>query len=160
MAGKVKAVPDGFYTVTPHLIIRDAGKAIDFYKKAFGAEEVFRMPGPDGKSVMHAELKIGNSHVMMCDENPKWGCMSPLSLNGSPVKIHLYVENVDASYDRAVKAGATPAMPVSDMFWGDRYGCVKDPFGHEWSMATHVEDVSPEECAKRSKAWFSQQACG
>lgn len=118
------------------------------------------MPGPDGKSLMHCELKIGNSLLMICDENPQWGCLSPQSLNGTAVKMHLYVENVDAAVDRAVKAGATATMPVSDMFWGDRFGGVKDPFGHEWSLATHVEDVPPEECGRRAAEWFSQNKCG
>lgn len=150
MAKNVKAIPEGFHSVTPHLIVRGAAKAIDFYKKAFGAEEVMRMPGPDGKSLMHAELKIGNSHVMLCDEAPDWGAVSPQALNGSPVSIHLYVEDVDAVYDRATKAGAKPTMPITDMFWGDRFGKLTDPFGHHWSVATHKEDVPPEECMKRA----------
>lgn len=158
MAGKVKAIPDGFHSITPHIVVSDANKAIEFYKKAFGAEEICRMPGPDGNSVMHAELKIGNSHLMMCSEAKDWGCFSPQSLKGSPVTIHLYVENVDAVYDRAVKAGATPTMPVSDQFWGDRYGKLQDPFGHHWSVATHTEDVSPEECGRRCAEWFAN--CG
>ncbi len=159
MAGKVKAIPDGYYSITPHLVVRGAAKAIDFYKKAFAAEEIMRMPGPDG-SIMHAELKFGNSHVMMGEESAEWGCLSPLSLNGSPVTLHLYVENVDAAFDRAVKAGATAEMPLTNMFWGDRYGKVKDPFGHKWSLATHIEDVSPQECAKRAEKWMSEQKCG
>lgn len=162
MAGKAKAVPDGFNTVSAHLIVRDAGKAMDFYKKAFGAEEIMRMPGPDGKSVMHGEIKIGNSTVMLCDENPQWNCLSPAALKGSPVGIHLYVENADAAFDRAVKAGATPIMPLADMFWGDRYGKVSDPFGHQWSIATHKEDVAPQECARRAQEWFANMGanCG
>jgi len=147
MAGKVKAIPDGFHTLSPHIVVRDAGKAIEFYKKAFGAEEVCRMAGPDGKSVMHAELKIGNSMFMLCEEFPEM-CRSPQSIGGSPVTLHLYVEDADAVYQRAVKAGATATMPLADQFWGDRYGKLKDPYGHEWSVATHVKDVSPEECAK------------
>lgn len=155
MAGKVKTVPDGFNTVSAHLVVREAGKAMDWYKKAFGAEEVMRMPGPGGQGVMHGEVKIGNSTIMLCDENPEWGCTSPALLKGTTVTIHLYVENADAMFDRAVKAGATPNMPPMDMFWGDRYGKLTDPFGHTWGVATHKEDVSPEECGKRAQAWFA-----
>ncbi len=156
----VNPIPEGFTSVTPHLIIKDAGKAIDFYKKAFGAEELFRMPGPDGKTVMHAEIKIGNSHVMLADEFPDYGCVGPQTLKGSPVTIHLYVENADASYKRAVDAGAKATMPLTDMFWGDRYGKIEDPFGHHWSIATHIEDVAPEECARRSAEAFAGGGCG
>ena len=154
MPAKAKPIPEGHHTVTPHLIMRDAAKAIDFYKKAFGAEEVFRMPGPDGKTIMHAELKIGNSMIFLADEFPTMGCVGPATLKGSPVTLHLYVENVDTFFNRAVKAGAKATMPVQDMFWGDRYGKLEDPFGHHWSVATHVEDVSPQECAKRAAAEF------
>lgn len=156
MAQKVNPIPAGFHTITPHLVVRNAAQAIAFYKKAFGAEEVMRMPGPDGQSVMHAELKIGDSCVMICDEAPDWGALSPQSLNGSPVTIHLYVPDADAVYQRAVSAGARATMPLSDMFWGDRYGKLVDPYGHHWSVATHVEDVSPEECAKRA----ASEMCG
>jgi len=149
-----RPVPEGFYTVTPHLICKGAGQAIDFYKKAFGAEELMRMPGPDGKSVMHAEFKIGNSHIMIADEFPDYGCFGPETLKGSPVTIHLYVNDVDSVFNQAVKAGATVKMPITDMFWGDRYGKLQDPFGHHWSIATHKEDVSPQECAKRAAAQF------
>jgi uncharacterized glyoxalase superfamily protein PhnB len=149
MAGNVKPVPEGFHTVTPHLIIRGAAKAIEFYKKAFGAEEIMRMPGPDGQSIMHAEIRIGDSHIMLNDEFPDWGKVSPQALNGSPVTIHLYVNNVDAVFNKAVQAGATAVMPVTDMFWGDRYGYLQDPFGHCWSVATHIADYTPEECMKR-----------
>ncbi len=148
MAGKVRPIPEGFHTVTPHLIIKGAAKAVEFYKKAFGAEEIMCMPGPGG-SVMHAEIKIGNSIIFLADEFPDWGCLSPATLNGSPVTIHLYVEDCDAAFNKATQAGAEALMPPSDMFWGDRYGKLKDPFGHQWSIATHTEDVSPEECAKR-----------
>lgn len=156
MAQKVNPIPAGFHTITPHLVVRNAAQAIAFYKKAFGAEEVMRMPGPDGQSVMHAELKIGDSCVMICDEAPDWGALSPQSLNGSPVTIHLYVPDADAVYQRAVSAGARATMPLSDMFWGDRYGKLVDPYGHHWSVATHVEDVSPEACAKRA----ASEMCG
>ncbi|NOT02533.1 MAG: VOC family protein [Phycisphaerales bacterium] len=158
---KVKAIPDGFHTVTAHMVVTPAKKAIDFYKKAFGAEEIMCMPGPDGKSVMHAEIKIGNSHIMLNDEFPGMDYMkSPSSAKCTTVTMHLYVEDVDKSYDKAVKAGAKPSMPIMDMFWGDRYGKVTDPFGHEWSLATHKEDVSPEECGKRAAAWMKGQGCG
>jgi uncharacterized glyoxalase superfamily protein PhnB len=147
----VKPVPEGCHTVTPYLIIRGAAQAIDFYKKAFGAVEIFRMPGPGG-AIMHAELKIGDSTVMLADENPQWGSQSPQALNGSPVYLFLYVEDVDKLFQQAVAAGATVRMPPADMFWGDRFGQVADPFGHVWSMATHKEDVAPEEMEKRAAA--------
>ena len=151
----VSAIPEGFRTITPHLIIKGAGEAIEFYKKAFGAEEIMRMPGPDGKSVMHAEIKIGDSHMMLNDEFPDFGCLSPKTIGGTPVTIHLYVKDVDAVYNQAVKAGATPTMPITDMFWGDRFGKLADPFGHHWSVATHKEDVTPADCAKRMASQFS-----
>ncbi len=145
-----KPIPEGFHTVTPHLIIKGAAKALDFYKRAFGAEEVFNMPGPGGM-VMHAEIRIGDSHVMLNDEFPDYGKFGPKPGGGSPVQIHLYVNDVDALVDRAVKAGAKLTMPVADMFWGDRYGQLEDPFGHIWSVATHKEDLTPEEIAERAK---------
>lgn len=154
MAGKVNYKPEGFHTVAPHLIISGAGNALEFYKKAFGAEEVMCMRGPDGKGVMHAEIKIGDSRVMLADEWPGV-CSSPKTIGGTPVGLHLYVPDVDAAFKRAVDAGCEVKMPVSDMFWGDRYGKLRDPFGHEWSIATHKEDVTAEECAKRAKAMFS-----
>lgn len=142
----VAPVPPGFRTITPHLVVRNAAAAIDFYRKAFGAEEVMRLTGPDGNSVMHAELKIGDSLLMLADEFPDMNCHSPQKYGGTSVGIHLYVKDVDTAFSRAVGAGATPIMPPSDMFWGDRYGKLTDPFGHEWSLATHTRDVSPEEC--------------
>jgi len=151
MAGKVNPIPEGCHSVTPHMIIKGAGKAIDFYKKAFGAEEIMRMPGPGG-NVMHAEIQIGDSRVFLADEFPDMGCLSPATLKGSPVTIHLYVKDVDATFKQATGAGATVKMPPTDMFWGDRFSKVQDPFGHEWSIATHKEEVSPEECAKRMAA--------
>lgn len=141
---QVKPVPEGMHTVTPHLVCSDAAKAIEFYQHAFNATEMIRVPGPGGK-LIHACVRIGDSLVMLVDENPQWGCVGPLALKGSPVTIHLQVDNVDAVFDQAVKVGATVTMPVDDMFWGDRYGIVKDPFGHQWSIATHIRDVSPEE---------------
>ena len=141
---QVKPVPEGMHTVTPHLVCSDAAKAIEFYKQAFNAVEMIRVPGPGGK-LIHACVRIGDSLVMLVDENPQWECLSPLTLKGSPVTIHFQVDDVDAVFSQAVNAGATVTMPVDDMFWGDRYGVVKDPFGHQWSIATHVRDVSPEE---------------
>jgi PhnB protein len=157
---KVKPIPEGYHTATPYLTIRDAGKAIDFYKQAFRAQELFRMPGPDGKTVMHAEIKIGDSPIMMAEENLEWGKKSPQTLGGTPASVFLYVEDVDAAFDRAVKAGATAQMPPDDMFWGDRFGSLADPFGHQWSIATHKEDVSPEEMGKRAEKYFASMATG
>ena len=131
-------------TVTPHLICGGAVDAIEFYKKAFGAVELSRMPGSDGK-LMHASIRIGDSVVMLNEENPGWGAFGPKHLKSSPVTIHLYVEDVDAVFQQAVDAGAEVLMPVADCFWGDRYGMLKDPFGHRWSVATHVRDVTQEE---------------
>jgi PhnB protein len=144
---KVKAIPDDMHTVTPHLVVAGAADAIEFYKKAFGAVEEVRLPGPKGK-LMHALIRINGSAVMLVDEMPEWGALGPKSLKGSPVTIHLYVEDTDAFVARAVKAGAKVTMPVADMFWGDRYGKLEDPFGHHWSVGTHVRDVSPEEAMK------------
>jgi PhnB protein len=141
---QVKPVPDGMHTVTPHLVCNGAADAITFYKQAFGAVELGRLPGPQGK-LMHAMLRIGDSAVMLADEFPDYGSFGPKSLKGSPVTIHLYVEDVDATVKRAVAAGAKITMPVDDMFWGDRYGKIEDPFGHHWSVATHIRDVSPED---------------
>lgn len=144
MSEKVNPIPEGYRSVTPHIVVRGADKAVEFYKSAFGAEELFRMPGPDGK-LMHAELKIGDSIVMIADEFPEWGSNSPLTIGGSPVTLHLYVEDCDAAFNRAVETGATVKMAPNDAFWGDRYAQVVDPFGHVWSVATHVKDVTPEE---------------
>ena len=141
---KVKPIPQGMHTVTPHLVCGGAADAIEFYKKAFGAVEEARLPGPNGR-LMHAMIRIEGSAVMLVDEMPEWGALGPKSLKGSPVTIHLYVENVDAFVKRAVDAGAKITMPVDVMFWGDRYGKLEDPFGHHWSVATHVRDVSLQE---------------
>ena len=140
-------IPQGMHSVTPHLICAGAANAIEFYKQAFGAVEQARLPGPDGR-LMHASVKIGDSQVMLVDEMPEWGALGPKSLKGSPVTIHLYVDDVDAVVARAVKAGAKVTMPVADQFWGDRYGKLEDPFGHHWSVATHVRDVSMEDAQK------------
>jgi uncharacterized glyoxalase superfamily protein PhnB len=151
----VKAIPDGYHSITPSLIVCDARKAIDFYKKAFGAEELFCMNGPGGK-VMHAELQIGNSRVMLADEMPEWGCKSPANLGGTPVTFYVYVENVDAAWKRAVDAGAKAKMPLADMFWGDRCGKVDDPFGHGWNLAQHTKDLTPEQIEQGQKEWMAQ----
>ena len=155
MATKVKGIPEGYHTITPSLAIRDAARALDFYKKAFGAEERFRMPGPDGK-LMHAELQIGTSLVMLGEEMPDMGARSPQTLGGTPVSFYLYVEDVDAFWKRAVEAGAKPTMPLTDMFWGDRMGKLEDPFGHAWAPAQHIKDLTPEEMQKASEAFFAQ----
>ena len=152
---KVKAIPDGYHTATPYLIIKDAARAIEFYKKAFGATEIMRMAEPGGK-VTHAEIKIGNSPIMLADEFPEMGALSPQTIGGSPVSIFLYVENVDALANQAIAAGAKVLMPVQDQFWGDRYGKLADPFGHLWDIATHKEDVAPEEIHKRAAAAFGK----
>jgi PhnB protein len=141
---QVKPIPDAFRSVTPHLVCAGAADAIEFYKKAFNATEEMRLPLPDGK-LIHAQIRIGDSAVMLVDENPEWGMLGPKSLKGSPVTIHLYVEDVDAFVARAVGAGAKITMPIADMFWGDRYGVLEDPFGHHWSVATHIRDMSLEE---------------
>jgi PhnB protein len=146
-----KAIPDGMHTVTPHLICTNAAAAIEFYKKAFNATETSRLPGPGGR-LMHASLRIGDSAVMLVDEMPEHGALSPKSLKGSPVAIHLYVEDADAVAAQAVAAGAKTIMPVTDMFWGDRYGQLEDPFGHRWSVATHVRDVTPAELEQVMRA--------
>jgi PhnB protein len=140
----VKPVPDGYHTLTPFLTVRDAARAIEFYKAAFGAKERGVMKAPDGK-VMHAELMIGDSIVMLSDEFPEFGSVSPQAIGGSPIGLHIYLDDVDAAFDRAVKAGAEVEMPVMDQFWGDRYGKLKDPFGHKWSIGTHVKDLSMDE---------------
>ena len=158
MSGKVKAIPEGYNTVTPHIIVKNGEEAIEFYKKAFGAEEIFRMPGPGGKGVMHAELKIGNSRVMLADERPQGNCRSPQSQGGTTFVAHLYVENADAAFDRATKAGAKVEMPLMDAFWGDRYGMISDPFGHHWSIATHIKDLTPAEIEQGATEFFANMA--
>jgi len=145
-----KPIPDGYHTITPHLIVADGVKAIEFYKKAFGAKEDARLLAPDNKTLMHAQLQIGDSKVMLAGEFPPM-CLSPKSHGGTSVTIHLYVENADAAFDRAVKAGCTAKMPMADMFWGDRYGIVEDPFGHQWSVATHKKDLTMEQIAENAK---------
>jgi uncharacterized glyoxalase superfamily protein PhnB len=158
MGNQVKAIPEGCHTVTPYLMVRGADRAIEFYKRAFGAEELMRMPGPDGRTIMHAELKIGDSRVYLSEEAPEMGCRSPQSLGGTAIALHLYVEDVDVAFKQAVAAGAQVRMPVADMFWGDRYGKLVDPFGHEWGMATHKEDVTLQEIGKRAEVFFAHMA--
>jgi uncharacterized glyoxalase superfamily protein PhnB len=143
----VRTIPEGMHTVTPHLICAGAADAIEFYKKAFGATELSCMPGSDGK-LMHASIRIGDSIIMLSDEMPDWASFGPKSLKGSPVTVHLYVENADVAFDKAVRTGAKVTMPLDDMFWGDRYGKLEDPFGHQWSIGTHIRDVSPDEMQK------------
>ena len=140
----VKPIPEGMHSLTPHLICAGAAEAIAFYKAAFNAVEVTRLPGEGGK-LMHAMIRIGDSALMLVDENPAWGMLGPKALKGSPVTVHLYVKDVDATFAQAVAAGAKVTMPLDDMFWGDRYGTLEDPFGHRWSMATHKRDLSPKE---------------
>ncbi|HEU4850603.1 MAG TPA: VOC family protein [Telluria sp.] len=151
MEQQVKPIPEGMHTVTPHLVCAGASEAIAFYIKAFGAKEMARMPGPGGK-LMHAQIMIGDSHVMLVDEMPDWKAVGPKTLKGTPVTLHLYVEDADAMFKRAVDAGATSVMPVEQTFWGDRYGVLEDPFGHRWSIATHVKDMSPQEMQEAMKA--------
>jgi PhnB protein len=152
---KAKPIPEGMHSVTPHLVCAGAAKAIEFYKSAFGATEQGRLPGLDGR-IMHAALRIGDSTVMLADEMPEWGSLGPKTLKGSPVTIHLYVEDADAFVERAVKVGAKVTMPVAEQFWGDRYGKIEDPFGHHWSVATHVRDVSTDEMQQAMKKMAAQ----
>jgi uncharacterized glyoxalase superfamily protein PhnB len=150
----VKPIPEGYHSITPMLVVRYADRAIDFYRRAFGAEELGRMYGPDGKTVMHAELKIGNSRLFLCDEIPEMECRGPETLGGSATGIYLYVRDVDETFRKALEAGATEKRPLEDMFWGDRTGSVVDPFGHTWDLATHRKDVTPEEMNRRGKEFF------
>ena len=158
MSKTVKPIPEGFHTLTPYVIVKGAAEAIDFYKKAFGAEELFRMPGPDGKTVGHAEIKIGDSIVMLSDECPEFGARSPQALNGTPVSFMFYVKDADTAFKRAVDAGAKVLQPLENKFYGDRSGTVADPFGHQWTIGTHVEDVAPEELEKRAAEAFAKMA--
>lgn len=146
----VKPIPDGYHTVTPYLCVHDGAAAIEFYKRAMNAQELFRMQLPDGK-ISHAELQIGDSRVMLAGEFPEMNFRSPKSLGGSPIMMHLYVDDCDAWFNRAVDAGAKVTRPVADQFYGDRGGGVEDPFGHSWYFSTHVEDVSEEELKERAK---------
>lgn len=152
---RVSAIPAGYHTVTPYLVCRSAADAIAFYTKAFGAKETVRMPGPDGR-VMHAEMRVGDSMIMLGDENPEQGATAPQTVGGTAVHIMLYVPSVDRTFAQATAAGATAEMPPTNMFWGDRYCKVADPFGHKWSIATHIEDVSPKEMGRRMQEAFSE----
>jgi PhnB protein len=151
MAENVKPIPEGYHSVTPYLVVDGAAKAIDFYKRAFGATELMRMPGP-GDTIPHAEIKVGDSVVMLCDPMKEMGHKTPKTLGGTPVTMLVYVEDVDATVQGALQAGAQEFRPVEDQFWGDRMGGVTDPFGHQWMIATHIEDVSPEEMERRMGA--------
>ncbi len=152
----VEPIPEGYHTVTEALTIRGAGKAIEFYKKAFGAQVVDRVDGPDGKGVMHAALQIGDSRIFVADEMPGMGCRSPETLGGTSSSFYLYVKDVDNAVKKAIEAGATLKRPVENMFWGDRFGSVADPFGYTWDMATRVEDVPPDELKTRATAFVKK----
>lgn len=158
MATQVKPIPMGYHSITPMLTVREVDKAIDFYKRALGAEQRTRFIGPDGKSIMHAELKIGDSVIMLGGEQGERGCQSPQTLGGTPVSLYLYVEDADKAFNRAASAGATVTMPIADMFWGDRCGQFVDPFGHKWSLATRKQNLSEAEIQKRGAAFFAEMA--
>jgi PhnB protein len=155
MARKAQAVPEGFHTVTPSIVVAGAARAIEFYKKAFDAEERSRFPGPDG-TIMHAEIKIGDSVIMLADEMPEQGGRGPQSYGGTPVSFFIYGENVDSAWQRAVDAGAKTIMPLGDQFWGDRTGCLEDPFGHRWWLAQRIQDLTPDELRKNAEAFFAE----
>ena len=154
-----KAIPEGYHVVTPSLTVKDGAKAIEFYTKAFGATERMRAPGPDGR-LMHAELQLGDSIVMLSEEMPEMGCKAPASVGAVSSSLYVYVPDVDAAFKRAVAAGAKSLVPPSDMFWGDRFGSVEDPSGHRWGLATHKEDPSPAEMERRQKEFFASMAKG
>jgi PhnB protein len=156
MAKQVQKIPDGYTAVTPYITVKGAAQAIEFYKKAFGAEETYRLPMPDGK-IAHAEIRIGGAPIMLHDEAPDWKALSPQTIGDSPCSLMLYVSDVDAVVKRAVDAGATLTMEVADQFYGDRCGGVTDPFGHKWSIATHIEDVPHDEIARRAARKFEGQ---
>lgn len=156
MPSQTKPIPQDSHSVTPYLTLSDTARALDFYKRAFGAKEIMRMDGPDGK-IGHAEIKIGDSIVMLADEFPEMGARGPKSLGGSPFSLMIYLENVDARFQQAVSAGAKVVRPVQDQFYGDRSGIVEDPFGHVWNLATHIEDIPPGEMKKRAEEWMKKQ---
>ena len=155
----VKPIPEGFHTITSAIVIKDAAKAIEFYKKAFGAEEILNLKGPND-SVVHAEIKIGDSIIMIAEEWPGHHVQSPGSVGGTTTTLHIYADNVDALHKRAVDAGAKENMAPADMFWGDRFSSVSDPYGHSWSIATHIKDMTEEECQKACDEWMAQMAGG
>jgi uncharacterized glyoxalase superfamily protein PhnB len=160
MSGNVTKALEDFHTITPHLTVRGVNEAVKFYEKAFGAAELYRNLAPDGKSVMHVELMLGDSRLLLHDEFPEHGQFSPQGGQATGVVLHLYVDDVDDIYQRTVDAGATVVMPLQDCFWGDRYAIVVDPFGHRWSMATRIEDLSPRELQKRASDWSAQHPDG
>lgn len=151
-----RAIPEGYHSVTPHLVIKGAAEAIEFYERAFGATEIMRMASPDGR-VGHAEIRIGDSHIMLADEYPEMGFRSPQSIGGTGVSLMIYLEGVDDVFSRALAAGAKELQPVKDQFYGDRSGTLQDPFGHIWTIATHIEDVPPDEMRRRAEAYMEQQ---
>ena len=155
---KIKKIPDGYHAITPSLIVKDGIKAIDYYKKVFDAKDKGTMMTPDGKSVAHAELEIGDSKIMLSDEFPEMNCLSPASIGGSSISLYLYVEDVDKTFNLAVSEGASVLYPVADQFWGDRHGSIKDPFGHIWSISTHVKDLAEEEIKKAAAEAFSKMS--
>ena len=156
----INPIADGCNSVNAYLVVKDAQAAIDFYQKAFGATVSCVLPLPGDQGIMHAEVRIGNSTVMLGDENPQWGTKSPETLGGSPVSLHIYVPDVDAAFQTAIDAGCTSVSPVADMFWGDRTGKVADPFGYQWGIATHTEDVSDEDMQTRAQEWFASFSQG
>jgi PhnB protein len=158
MSEGAKMIPDGFHSINSYLVVRNAAKAIEFYKKAFGAEERFRMHGHDGKTIMHADLKIGDSVFMLTEESTEMKALSPESIGGSPVSMYVYVKDVDVVFNQAVSEGATVLNPVRDQFYGDRSGYLRDPFGHLWSIATHKKDLSPDELIKAGEAFFEEMS--
>jgi PhnB protein len=157
MTASAKPIPKGFHTVTPSLVVRNAAQAIEFYKKALGAEELMRMATPTGK-IGHAELKIGDSIIFVTDESPEMGTKSPQTLGGTAASLYLYVEDVDKAFQRAIEAGGKTAMPVADMFWGDRFGSIADPYGHTWGLSTHTQDLTEQEIEKAAKDFYAQMA--
>jgi PhnB protein len=158
MSENVKIIPEGYHSINPYLVVRNADRAIEFYKKAFGAEERFRMHGPDGKVIMHAELKIGDSVFMLTEESSDMKALSPESIGANPVSLYVYVKDVDSVFNQAVSEGATILHPVKDQFYGDRSGYLKDPFGHLWSIATHKKELSPDELKKAGQAFFEEMS--
>ncbi|RPI29213.1 MAG: VOC family protein [Acidobacteria bacterium] len=155
MKKNTRPVPEGLNTVTPYLTVRNCAQALEFYKKAFGAKELGRMPFPDGR-IAHSDIQIGNSRLFLCDEFPEMGNKSPETLGGTPINLLVYVDNVDSAFKIATQAGAAPVEQPKDMFWGDRWATVRDPYGHTWNIATHVEDLTPEEMQKRGAEFFTQ----
>jgi uncharacterized glyoxalase superfamily protein PhnB len=157
-APSVRAIPEGFHSITPAIVVNGAAEAIEFYVRAFGAKEIDRAATPDGAKILHATIQIGDSRIMLNDEFPEMNCRGPLSVGGTSSSLHIYVEDADTIYEQAVAAGATITMPIGDMFWGDRYGQVVDPFGHAWSIATHKRDMTQEEMAKAMESFSGE--CG